>query len=364
MYTSFYGLREKPFTLTPDPKYLFLSSVHKRGLAYLEYGLREKRDVIVVSGEVGSGKTTLIRVILKSLDPNIRVAWIINPLLSPNELLKMILHDLGLDAKGADKADMLSAFNDYLVEETLAGNRVLLIIDEAQNLSSEALEEIRLLSNLETSKEKLLQILLVGQPELRDTLRSYELRQLNQRIGLFFHLNPLSQEETYDYIMHRLQVGGLNDGRRLFTDGALKRIGHVSGGIPRVINLVCDASLLAGFVDGVQVIEEDLVDESMAEIQLDYPARGKPDDRTVKESQEDTADIFDHFQRIFREVSDLCERFPMETHLLSLFLREGSSRPMNERLLKNFREMYYLERELTQRRQDAEKEERDSSSLD
>lgn len=346
MYTNFFGLREKPFSLTPDPKYLFLSSVHKRGLAYLEYGLKEKRDVIVVTGEVGSGKTTLIRVILNSLDPNIRVAWILNPLLSPNELLKMILHDLGIETSGLDKADMLHRFNDFLVEETLAGNRVLLIIDEAQNLSSEALEEIRLLSNLETSKEKLLQILLVGQPELRETLKSYELRQLNQRIGLFFHLTSLSEEETGAYVHHRLQVAGLSDGQRVFSDGALKRIAIISGGIPRVINLVCDASLLAAFVDGVQGIEEKLVDESIAEIQLDFPTNKKPKSASALEDQAGKEGLFSQFQRIFEEVGELCERFPMETHLLSLLLKDGSARPMNERLLKNIGPLYLLEQEL------------------
>ena len=351
VYTSFYGLREKPFNLTPDPKFLFLSSVHKRGLAYLKYGLQEKRDVVVVSGEVGSGKTTLIRVLLDSLDPDVRIAWIMNPLLSPNELLKMILHDLGLEVEGADKADMLQRFNDYLVEETLAGNRVLLIIDEAQNLSTEALEEVRLLSNLETAEEKLLQILLVGQPELRETLRSHALRQLNQRISLFFHLTPLSPEETCAYVVHRLEVAGMEDGKSVFTEGALRRITALSGGIPRVINIVCDAALLAGFVDGVRVIDERLVDETVSEIQMDWrPKEGREQAGPRERGESNVGGFVERFQRLLLEVKDLCEEYPMEAHLLSLVLRDGSSGPMKDLLMEHFGSLYLLEQELSERR--------------
>ncbi len=345
MYTSFYGLQKKPFNLTPDPKYLFRSSVHKRGLAYLEYGLKEKRDVIVISGEVGSGKTTLIRVLLDSLDPNIKLAWIINPLLSPNELLKMILHDVGLDVRGADKADMLNQFNDYLVEENLAGNRVLLIIDEAQNLSPEALEEVRLLSNLETEEEKLLQILLVGQPELRDTLSSYELRQLNQRISLSYHLTPLSPDETRAYVVHRLQVAGIEDGKAVFTEGALKRIASLSGGIPRLVNIICDAALLAGFVDEVQVIDEQLVSETSSEIHLNSFVKGSLTSTGERDPQGGKSGFFPQFQQVLRDIRNLCEQFPIETHLLSLIQRDGSDGQMKELIIRAFGSLYQLEQE-------------------
>ena len=267
MYEKFYGFAEKPFNLTPDPDYFYLSSVHKRALDHLVYGLESGMGFIQVTGDIGSGKTTLIKCLLRQLSREVKVAYVIHSKGTFVQILRMILEDL--EVVGADqklpKEALLSRFRDYLVEQARRHNSVVVIIDEAQNLQSEVLEELRMLSNFETEKAKLLQIVLVGQPELRDLLRRPELEQLRQRITVRFHLYPLNEEETRSYVRHRLNVAGSNGSVR-FTAAACRLVHRYSGGLPRLINVACDATLLAGFVDERRVFNEAFVGEALREL--------------------------------------------------------------------------------------------------
>jgi len=274
MYEKFYGFAEKPFNLTPDPDYFFLSSVHKRALDYLVYGLESGMGFIQITGEIGSGKTTLIKSLLRNLSREVKVAYVIHSKGTFTQILRMILEDLEVVEvdRRLPKETLLSRFRDYLVEQARRGNSVVIIIDEAQNLSIEALEELRMLSNFETEKAKLLQIVLVGQPELRDLLRRPELEQLRQRVTVRFHLYPLSEDETRAYIRHRLKVAA-SDGSVRFTVGACRLIHRYSGGLPRLINVACDATLLAGFVEERRVFSERFVREALAELADERPER-------------------------------------------------------------------------------------------
>ncbi|MBI3091130.1 MAG: AAA family ATPase [Candidatus Tectomicrobia bacterium] len=248
MYEAYFGLREKPFNLAPDPAYFFLSSKHRDVLDHLLYTVREREGFAVFTGEVGTGKTTVCRTFLNTLPPQVTSALVLNPLLSEDELLRAIVQDFGLQPEGATKKGLIDQLNDFLLASLAEGRNAVLIIDEAQNLSSAVLEQIRILSNLETEKEKLLQIILVGQAELRDKLERPELRQLNQRVSIRFHLDPLSPTETREYVDHRLQVAGAGETPR-FTRKAVDLVYAYSGGVPRRINLLCDRALLRAFVE-------------------------------------------------------------------------------------------------------------------
>jgi general secretion pathway protein A len=248
MYNNFYGFNEPPFNITPDPRFLFLSDRHREALNHLLYGIRERKGFIQITGEVGAGKTTLCRALLEQLGPRYKTALIFNPCQSELELLKAILAELGLEPC-EDRAACLAALNAFLLEQAGKGNDVVLIIDEAQDLSLEMLEQVRLLSNLETDRRKLLQIVLMGQPELRKKLNDTRLRQLRQRIGVRYHLTPLSREEMSYYIYHRLRMCGAKRMLR-FTRWALWRMYLYTKGIPRLINVVCDKTLLCGYVHG------------------------------------------------------------------------------------------------------------------
>lgn len=248
MYQEFYGLREMPFNITPDPSFLFLSPTHQEALAHLKYGIEEKKGFIVLTGEVGCGKTTLCRRLLNELDPeHYETALILNPRLSETQLVKAILAELGEDSRERNRSDLLNQLNRALLMRIEAGKDIVLIIDESQNLTFETLEHLRLLSNFETDTQKLLQIVLMGQPELKEKLKQPELRQLRQRILVYYDLSALSQVETEHYIQHRLARAGGN-GRPRFTRRAYKRIHRATSGIPRLINNICDKSLLASYV--------------------------------------------------------------------------------------------------------------------
>jgi putative secretion ATPase (PEP-CTERM system associated) len=262
MYERFYRLRERPFALTPDPDYLYPSKVHREALSYLRYGIESHAGFVVITGAIGSGKTTLLQTLLRGLDSRTTVARVMNTLLDPRELIEAAMIDLGLDPTGKSKPAMLKEFGEFLVNERASGRIVLLVIDEAQNLSLATLEAVRLLSNFETTNQKLMQILLVGQPELRDKLNRPELRQLKQRIGLRCHIGPLSPEETRLYIRHRMRIAGAADAG-IFSDGAIQRITEYSGGTPRVVNIVCDHCLLSGFADSKRRIDTGAADEAI-----------------------------------------------------------------------------------------------------
>ncbi|MFH1798026.1 MAG: XrtA/PEP-CTERM system-associated ATPase [Candidatus Omnitrophota bacterium] len=264
MYLNFYGLRENPFNVTSDPHFLYLSHTHKEALNHILYGINQRKGFIEITGEIGAGKTTLCRALLNRFDSKIKTSLIFNSNLPENQLLEAILNDFGITPERKNKVTFFKQLNNFLLEQLSSGNNTVLIIDEAQNLRSTTLEAIRMLSNLETEKEKLLQIILVGQPELRKKLNSPELAQLRQRISVRFHVKALKREETKKYIEHRLMVAG-SDGNITFTEEAINNIYQYSKGIPRVINVICDKSLLLGFVQETRLIEHHLARKSIEE---------------------------------------------------------------------------------------------------
>lgn len=248
MYQSFYGFAELPFHITPDPKFLYLSETHQEALQHLKYGVTEKKGFIVLVGEVGCGKTTLCRRFLNELDPaKFDTALILNPRVTETQMLKAILTELREPNLARSKNDLVAQVNKVLLERIASGREIVLIIDEAQNLSFEVFEQVRLLSNLETDKQKLLQIVLLGQPELKEKLAREELRQLRQRILVHYELRTFTLDEMRAYIQHRLSVSG-GSGRPQFTSWAFRHIHKVSRGIPRIINNLCDKALLAAFI--------------------------------------------------------------------------------------------------------------------
>jgi len=268
MYLDYYNLRETPFSLTPDPRFLFLSARHREALDHLLYGIRERKGFVQITGEVGAGKTTICRAALERLDPGYKTALVLNPLLSSSQLLRTILVELGVDPPArTDRALYLERLNAFLLAQVPLGREVVLFVDEAQDLSPELLEQIRLLSNLETDRQKLLQIVLLGQPELARTLDRPELRQLRQRIAVRYHLPPLSRDEVELYVHWRLQVAGARNGRPSFTPRAIRRLHRYSRGIPRLVNAACDTALLAGYVDGVDELGPDHVRRAVRELE-------------------------------------------------------------------------------------------------
>jgi general secretion pathway protein A len=246
IYNDYYGFRESPFNITPDPRFLFFSRRHREAFNHVLFGIRERKGFIQLTGEVGAGKTTVCRAILEELGPAYRTALILNPCLTATQLLRSVLTEFGLPRR-ADRAASIETLNQFLLEQIGAAKDVVLIIDEAQDLDLDLLEQVRLLSNLETDRRKLLQIVLIGQPELRDKLDARGLRQLRQRITVRYHLTPLDREETERYIAHRIIVAGC-DRAPTFTPWAIRRIHAYSKGIPRLINAAADKTLLAGFV--------------------------------------------------------------------------------------------------------------------
>src|SRR5262245_15655615 len=262
MYLNFYGLTEKPFNATPDPRFLYMSPAHREALAQLLYGVQERKGFIVLTGAVGTGKTTLLHALSQRLNGQSAVAFVVNSTLSFDELLEYILEDLGVTKASESRAQRLIALNSYLIERERAGQNTVLIIDEAQNLETATLEQIRLLSNFETSTSKLLQILLVGQPELKTKLALPELHQLKQRVGVRCQIPPLTIEETRAYIRTRLRIAGARD-LGLFTEPAIDRLWAYSGGIPRLINTVCDHSLLFGYADQKRRIDQRVVNRAI-----------------------------------------------------------------------------------------------------
>ena len=262
MYLTFYGLSEKPFNATPDPRFLYMSTGHREALAQLLYGTQEKKGFIVLTGKVGTGKSTLLHALHQRLDGQSAIAFIVNSALSFDGLLEYILADLGISKMGQSRAQCLMALNSYLIERERAGQNTVLIIDEAQNLETATLEQIRLLSNFETPTSKLLQILLVGQPELKTKLALPELHQLKQRVGVRCQIPPLTMQETRAYIRTRLRIAGARD-LGLFTEPAIDRLWAYSGGIPRLINTVCDHSLLFGYADQKRRIDQRVVNRAI-----------------------------------------------------------------------------------------------------
>lgn len=265
MYESFYGLDAPPFSLTPDPRFLFLSAQHREALDHLLFGIKERKGFIQLTGEVGAGKTTLCRALLEELGPSVQTALIFNTSLTGLQLLRAILRELGLPYRGNDRDVCIDTLNGFLLEQAQADKDVVIIVDEAQNLSDELLEQVRMLSNLETDQRKLVQIVLMGQPELRAKLDQPKLRQLRQRITVRYHLGRLSLAETEAYIHHRLRIAG--PGNIIFTRWALRRIHFYSKGVPRLVNALCDKTLLCGFVKNTHKLNLWHVQRAVAELE-------------------------------------------------------------------------------------------------
>lgn len=265
MYLEFFKLKEKPFSITPDPHYLYFSRQHRDAYDHVMYGIRERKGFIQLTGEVGSGKTTLCRAVLAELGQSVQTALILNPCLTEAQLMRAILHDFGLSSGGKDMLKLIETLNAFLLQRMEEGANVALVIDESQNLSPRLMEQVRLLSNLETTRQKLIQIVLVGQPELDEKLRQTSLRQLRQRITVRFHLGPLAEDEVSAYVAHRLQMAG-SDGRIAFHPKALRLVFRYSSGIPRLINAVCDNALLAGYVAGTWQIDAACVKRAITQL--------------------------------------------------------------------------------------------------
>jgi general secretion pathway protein A len=285
MYEPFYNLKEKPFNLTPDPRFIYFTEKHCEGLANLVYGIRERKGFLILSGEVGTGKTTLVNALLDTFErTGVLSAFIFNPILTTSEFFEYLLADFNLKCDSSSKAQVLIALNTLLLQRYRLGKVTVLIIDEAQNLSTEILEEVRLLTNLETTNQKLLQIILVGQPELSLKLNSPELRQLKQRISLRCTLEPLTLSETNEYIKTRMEIAGVPN-QQIFSDNTIIEVHRYSAGIPRLINVLCDNSLLTGYACDTKEIGVEIVREVAEDLELSdayrRPAKRIPPNQRV-----------------------------------------------------------------------------------
>jgi len=292
MYEKYFDLKTKPFELVPNPDFLFLGSGHKKALTYLKYGISENIGFILMTGEVGSGKTTILRDLIKNLNGNVKLSKVFNTKVTSDQMIALINEDFGLNVSGKEKVGMLRELNDFLIDQHAREMQPILVIDEAQNLSAELLEEVRMLSNLETNMSKLLQIVLVGQPELRNTLALPELRQLRQRISISCHLLPLSREETESYIYHRLKKAGGGNSIQ-FHEGTINTIHDFSRGVPRLVNIMCDFLLLTAFSGGTKEITADMAREVAGELEREnrfwhdsvegkYAGSGIPDEISTR----------------------------------------------------------------------------------
>ncbi len=264
MYQGFYGFKEIPFNLTPNARFFYESDKHTEALSILKYAVVQRKGFVVMTGDIGSGKTTVCRALLNQLDSSVESALITNTHISGKDLLTTILEDLDVQYQAGSKARLLAQLNHYLIDQLRQDKNVVLIIDEAQNLTPSVLEEIRMLSNLETEHEKLIQIIILGQPELRKKLALPRLEQLRQRIAIYYHLVPLTREETIDYVRHRLHLASESD-TAYFTDEALEMVSQFSRGVPRLVNQICDSALLTGYVKDRRLIDTEIMQEVISD---------------------------------------------------------------------------------------------------
>jgi general secretion pathway protein A len=265
MYLDFFGLHEKPFSIAPDPRYLYMTEQHNEALAHLNYGVGDEGGFVLLTGEIGTGKTTICRSLLNQLPDDVDIAYVINPRVSASEMIEAVCDDLGVEyAEGSSVKALVDKLNQFLLESYARGRHAILIIDEAQNLDDDVLEQLRLLTNLETAEKKLLQLILLGQPELNEKLAQESLRQLAQRVTARFHLEPLSYDEMVAYIQHRLYIAGFRG--ELFTRPALRHIFSKSGGIPRLINIICDRAMLGAYTNDQFQIEYPMVAQACDEV--------------------------------------------------------------------------------------------------
>jgi len=341
MYTEFYGFREKPFNLAPDPSFLYLSSKHRMALTYLEYALMDGIGFVLLTGEIGAGKTTIIRKLLAQLGNDIEIAVVFNTNVSSEELLEMILNEFELEPPAGGKPGHLDALNQFLIGKYSQGQRVVLIVDEAQNLSHEALEEIRMISNLQSDKDMLVQIVLVGQPGLRAKIQHPSLTQLSQRIAVSYHLAPLSLDETREYIAHRLQLAGAqNNG--LFVPEALEYVFRQSGGIPRMINILCDAALVYGYADQLTTIDRKVVEHVIK----DRKETGCLPDSVIGKEMQCPGEAFEDNGNLLARLESLEERVAKLSAMMDWQVQENERRKESymDVLIKKFEKLLAEER--------------------
>ncbi len=268
MYRKFFGLKKRPFILSPDPEFLYLSRVHDLALTHLEYGIIHNVGFLALTGDVGAGKTTLLKYLFEKVKDSLDIAMVFNTNLDPTSFLEMLTREFELNPSSRNKTDLFDALTDHFINEYSKGNRCVVIVDEAQNLPTETFEELRMLSNLEMGSDFLLQIILVGQPQLRERLSDYSLSQLAQRISVHFHLTPLPLNEVGAYISHRLKVAGYSGSDPLFLNDAIDTIGRLSRGIPRVINSICDACMTYAFADDLKQVSAEVVERVIKDNEL------------------------------------------------------------------------------------------------
>ncbi len=300
MYLEYYGLIRPPFEMTPDPAFLYLGDAHQEALATLIYGVRARKGFVMLSGEVGTGKTTLLHALLSQLDSGTASAYIFNPKLEPLDFFRVLFDEYGIEERCQTKGEYLIALNRFLIERLERDESTLLIVDEAQNLSTEMLEEIRLLSNLETATSKLLQVMLVGQPELDEMLARRDLRQLRQRIVLRFQLRPFDADETAAYVEERLRLAGYT-GKGIFRRSAIKQLHRMSGGVPRLINILCDGAMLLGFSRDLPVLDAKAIQEVASDLRLEPGAdHGGVDDDGPESPRDEERRWKSRLRAIFR----------------------------------------------------------------
>ena len=272
MYLQHFGLEQQPFQLTPDADFLYLSKAHNRAKSYMEYTVWNRDGFVVITGEIGSGKTTLIQQLLRSVDENVLIARIYQTQLNEIEFFQAILHELGLDPFKAGKVELISMLNNFLLEQYAEGRQVILIVDEAQNLSKRVLEELRMLTGMETDEDRILNLILVGQPELKNLLDAPGMEQLSQRIRFRFHLAALEEDDIHNYVDHRLEVAGLDKNKsgsipKIIKDECIPVIYRYTGGIPRLINSLCDTALICAFVENKKTVTAKIIEEAVNELQ-------------------------------------------------------------------------------------------------
>jgi len=319
MYESFYGLSEKPFHIVPNPNYLYLSPKHQNALTHLEYGLMERVGFILLTGEIGTGKTTLVRYLLNQIESDMEVAVIFNTNVSSDQLLNLILGEFELTAEADDKIKTLDIFYQFLIEKYAEDKRVLLIIDEAQNLSHESLEEVRMLSNLQSDEQMLLQIMLVGQSELKEKLKNPSLAQFTQRIAVNYHLTALPEEDTGRYIAYRLEkAGGRPD---IFTTDAVGLVHQASGGIPRSINLLCDSALTYGYADELETIDAQVVEQVIKD-KGGFGFQGEDEEKEDEEREIDQAPAAHTPEKNDKIINQRINKLEAEVHKLGKYLEK------------------------------------------